>query len=198
MFSYGFFLPQTLFIFIVCIVYSILPKGELVSLFGLIYFIIGSFIYKYQLLYAMDHRKHSTGRAWSIICHRIIVGLLVFQLAMAGQLALLSAIKRSILVIPLLAGTIWFGYFYRRSYDPLMKFIALRSLHRDDDAEVISLSQSRFDTDTEEGRIVDTSERTGMRFINPSLTSPLEDVWVSKRRVNGTHHSTNGDGEGNV
>ncbi|MCJ1391137.1 hypothetical protein MMC18_003999 [Xylographa bjoerkii] len=184
MFSYGFFLPQTLFIFIVCIVYSILPKGELVTLFGLIYFIIGSFIYKYQLLYAMDHRKHSTGRAWSIICHRVIVGLLVFQLAMAGQLALLTAIKRSLLVIPLLAGTIWFGYFYRRSYDPLMRFIALRSLHRDDDAEVISLSQSRFDNDTNEGQVVDTSERTGLRFINPSLILPLEDVWVSKKRAN--------------
>ncbi|MCJ1404606.1 hypothetical protein MMC11_007832 [Xylographa trunciseda] len=198
MFSYGFFLPQTLFIFIVCIVYSILPKGELVTLFGLIYFIIGSFIYKYQLLYAMDHRKHSTGRAWSIICHRVIVGLLVFQLAMAGQLALLTAIKRSLLVIPLLAGTIWFGYFYRRSYDPLMRFIALRSLHRDDDAEVISLSQSRFDNDTEDGRIVDTSDQTGLRFINPSLISPLEEVWVSKNRANGTHHTTNGNGEGNV
>ncbi|MCJ1319438.1 hypothetical protein MMC15_004774 [Xylographa vitiligo] len=198
MFSYGFFLPQTLFIFIVCIVYSILPKGELVTLFGLIYFIIGSFIYKYQLLYAMDHRKHSTGRAWSIICHRVIVGLLVFQLAMAGQLALLTAIKRSLLVVPLLAGTIWFGYFYSRSYDPLMKFIALRSLHRDDDAEVISLSQSRFDNDTEEGRVVDTSERTGLRFINPSLIAPLEDVWVSKNSVNGTHHTSNGGEEDNV
>ena len=198
MFSYGFFLPQTLFIFIVCIVYSILPKGELVTLFGLIYFIIGSFIYKYQLLYAMDHRKHSTGRAWSIICHRVIVGLLVFQLAMAGQLALLTAIKRSLLVIPLLAGTIWFGYFYSRSYDPLMKFIALRSLHRDDDAEVISLSQSRFDNDTEEGRVVDTSEQTGLRFINPSLITPLEDVWVSKNHVNGSHHALNGGEEDNV
>ncbi|MCJ1474664.1 hypothetical protein MMC13_003324 [Lambiella insularis] len=198
MFSYGFFLPQTLFIFIICIVYSILPKGELVTFFGLIYFVIGSFIYKYQLLYAMDHRQHSTGRAWSIICHRIIVGLLVFQLAMAGQLALLTALKRSLLVVPLFVGTVWFGLFYRKSYDPLMRFIALRSLHRDDDADIISLSQSRFDTETEGGRIVDTSEETGLRFINPSLIVPLEDAWVSKKQADGVNHDANGGGEDSV
>ena len=194
-FSYGFFLPQTMFIFIICIVYSILKRSELVTLFGLIYFIIGSFVYKYQLLYAMDHRQHSTGRAWSIICHRIIVGLAVFQFAMAGQLALKIAIKRSLLILPLLIGTIWFGYFYRRTYNPLMKYIALRSLHRDGDGEPIPLSESRDELDTDGGAAVDDSEETGVRFINPSLIVPLEGVWLTKRRSNGGTRRANGNGE---
>ena len=198
MFSYGFFLPQTLFIFIICIVYSVLPRSELVTLFGLLYFIIGNFIYKYQLLYAMDHRQHSTGRAWPIICVRVIVGLFVFQLAMAGQLALRTALKRSLLVVPLIIGTVWFGIYYTRTFDPLMRFIALRSLYRDDDTDVISLSENRFDNETEGGRIVDTSEETGLRYINPSLILPLEDVWISKKPSNGVNHNVNGNGEDNV
>ncbi|MCJ1313410.1 hypothetical protein MMC25_007088 [Agyrium rufum] len=181
-FSYGFFLPQTILIFIICLVYSILPDGELVTFFGLLYFIIGSFIYKYQLLYAMDHRQHSTGRAWIIICNRILVGLVVFQLAMLGTIAGRSAVKSSLLIVPLLVGTVWFGYFYRRSYQPLMKYIALRSLH-DDEAEVLSLGESRYATDTAGGRMVDESEETGIRFINPSLIIPLEDVWIAKRNM---------------
>ena len=199
MFSYGFFLPQTLFIFIICIVYSILPKSELVTIFGLIYFIIGSFVYKYQLLYAMDHRQHSTGRAWSIICNRVIVGLVVFQLIMAGQLALLTAIKRSLLVVPLLIGTIWFGYFYRGTYNPLMSFIALRSLKGDDDAEPIVLGESRYANDTDNGgAVVDESTETGLRYINPSLILLLEDAWVSKRQSRGSAHDANRGGEENA
>lgn len=114
---------------------------------------------------------------------------------MAGQLALLTAIKRSILVVPLLVGTVWFGLFYRRSYDPLMRFISLRSLRSEDDSELISLSQSRFDTDTQGGRIVDTSEETGLRFINPNLVVPLENAWVSKKHPNGANHDANSGGE---
>ena len=37
-----------------------------------------------QLLYAMDHPQHATGGAWPMICYRIIIGMGVFQLVMAG------------------------------------------------------------------------------------------------------------------
>ena len=167
------------------------------TLFGLLYFIIGGFVYKYQLLYAMDHRQHSTGRAWTIICNRIIVGLLVFQIAMIGQLALSSAIKRSILVVPLLVGTIWFSYFYRATYEPLMKFIALRSLKTDDQGDGLTLGESRYDSETNSGEAVDEDRETGMRFINPSLIIPLEDVWLSKQRDSQSNHLTNGHGDTN-
>ena len=177
--------------------YSVLPKSELVTLFGLIYFLIGSFIYKYQLLYAMDHRRHSTGRAWTIICNRVVVGLLVFQLAMTGQLAGRSAVKRAILVVPLLVGTVWFGFFYRRTYEPLMKFIALRSLHYDDQPDMPSLGESRYDSETNGGRAVDEDRATGMRYINPSLIIPLEDVWVMNKRMSGSNHAVDGVGEAN-
>jgi hypothetical protein len=116
----------------------------------------------------MDHRQHSTGGSWIMICDRIIVGLVIFQITMAGQLALRSAVKRSVGIVPLIALTIWFSYVYSRSYKPLMKFIALRSIkkaeHEDEE-----LSSSRYLTETRSRPTVDEVLETGMRFVNPSL-----------------------------
>lgn len=194
-FSYGFYLPQTILIYIVCIVYSVLPGSWFVLFFGLLYFIIGSFIYKYQLLYAMDHRRHSTGGAWPIICVRIVVGLVVFQLAMAGILGLSLAVYRAILILPLIAFSIWFIVYYQRTYEPLMKFIAIRSLNHDPPFGAIPQGQSRYESETSAGRDVDEDEGTGLRYINPSLVAPLEDVWLAKKRPGSANHRGNGSTE---
>ena len=183
-FSYGFYLPQTMLIFVVCVIYSVLPSSWMIQLFGLIYFMIGSFIYKYQLLYAMVHRQYSTGRAWPMICDRIIVGLVVFQIAMTGILALKSALTPSILLLPLLAATIWFTIYFRRTYHPLMTFIALRSIDRDGSLDLPEPSETPWDRDTDRGRAVDTDPETGLRYINPNLVVPLEKLWIRKSALN--------------
>jgi len=130
MFSYGFYLPTALLIFIICMVYSVLRSSWQVLLAGVAYFFLGHFVYKYQLLYAMDHQQQSTGRAWTMICDRIFVGLIFFQLTTAGQLILKQAVTRSVLMIPLLVATVWISIVYGRTYKPLMRFIALRSVKR--------------------------------------------------------------------
>lgn len=152
---------------------------------------IGGFTYKYQLLYAMDHREHSTGKAWSIICIRIIIGLILFQIAMAGVLTLRTAFKRSLLIIPLIAGTIWFAVYFLRSYDPLMEFIALRSLKSEGVPET-ERGESRYDSETAGGRTVDDSEETGLRYMNPSVIVPLENAWIGKRGSNDANGSNAG------
>ena len=177
-FNYGYYAPQTILVFIICIVYSVLDQSWLVQLAGLLFFLIGSFVYKYQLLYAMDHREHSTGRAWPMICNRIFVGLLVFQLAMAGWLALRKAFFCALLIVPLLVGTVWFDIYFQRTYDPLMKFIALRSIGSQDMVSIPPLPQSRWDAETDQGRTVDTDPVTGVRYINPNLVAPLEKPWI--------------------
>lgn len=163
--------------------------------FGLLYFLIGNFIYKYQLLYAMDHRQHSTGKAWTIICERVVVGILVFQIAMAGVLALKTAILRSLLILPLLLGSIWFMIYYRRSYEPLMTFIALRSLHRDEMPGTLAPGESRYDSENSNGRDMDEDDETGLRFINPSLIIPLEEMWIAKEPANGSSRAHGHEGE---
>lgn len=180
-FSYGFYLPQTILIFIICIVYSVLRGSWMIILSGLIYFLIGSFVYKYQLLYAMDHRQHSTGKAWTMICDRVIVGLLLFQITVGGQLALKKALIRSAMLVPLIVGTIWFTVVYVKTYRPLMQFIALRSIRRAEQSdyngtadaeEDMTSSNERYESETRNRTTVDESRESGMRFVNPSLVSP--------------------------
>ncbi|KAK5276515.1 hypothetical protein LTR16_011081, partial [Cryomyces antarcticus] len=130
----------------------------------------------------MDHRQHSTGRGWTMICDRVIVGLIVFQLTTAGQLALKGAVKRSVLIVPLLIATVWFSIVYSRTYKPLMKYIALRSVrkaehsdlgHADEDAPAdADLADRRYNSETRNGQTVDESRERGLRFINPSLIAP--------------------------
>jgi hypothetical protein len=131
-FIYGFYLPGALLIFIICMVYSVLRQSWQVLLAGLLYFMLGHFVYKYQLLYAMDHRQQATGRAWGMICDRIFMGLIFFQLTTAGQLVFKQALRRSLLMIPLLALTVGMSVVYGKTYKPLMKFIALSSVRREE------------------------------------------------------------------
>ena len=77
-----------------------------------------------------------------------------------------------------------------------MKYIALRSLHHGSnaDADSVPLSESRYDSETDHGRAVDEDETTGLRYMNPSLKVPLEEVWLSKRRANVHSHRSEGNG----
>lgn len=216
-FSYGFYLPTALLIFIICLVYSILRTSWAVLLAGLAYFMLGHFVYKYQLLYAMDHMQQSTGRAWMMICDRVFVGLIFFQATTAGQLILKQAVPRSVLMVPLIIGTIWMSIVHSRTYSPLMRFIALRSVKRGEQyhdsvsPEPVSSrassdefdpernvwadgdgAQMRYNRETRQrhGMAVDESPETGLRFINPSLVAPLKAVWMGDGQDRG--HGTAG------
>ncbi len=77
------------------------------------YFTLGYFTYKYQLIYAMDQPQPATGGAWPMICYRVILGLVVFQVTMAGLLALRTAFTQAVLVIPLVFCTAWYSYGFK-------------------------------------------------------------------------------------
>jgi len=183
-FQYGFYLPQSMLIFVICVVYSILPAAWLILVFGLIYFIIGAFIYKYQLLYAMEHVQHSTGRIWPMICNRIFLGLIIFHIVMTGLLAASQALTQAVLMGPLVVGTIWFILYFQKTYFPLMYFIALRRISQEPDPVLLEPSESAWDRATDRGRTVDTDPATGVRYMNPNLTQPLEKLWIRKPMLN--------------
>lgn len=138
-----------------------------------------------QLLYAMDHPQHATGGAWPMICYRIMVGMGVFQLVMAGLIALDKEFFAAALVVPLIPITIWYSYYFGRNYEPLTKFIALRSIRREDDAEV-NIAGEDLGINHPPGIIrresitLDESREKGMKFVNPSLIVPLEKMWITK------------------
>jgi calcium permeable stress-gated cation channel len=176
-FKYGFYLPSAILIFILCLVYSILPAGYMVLFFGVSYFVFGYYIYKYQLLYAMEHPRHSTGRAWPMICYRIMVGMGVFQVVMAALIGLQKSYTAAILVLPLIPTTISYSYYYARRYEPLTKFIALRSIRRASSSDPNALDND-FGSDRPVGHFrrwsttIDESREKGVKFINPNLVTP--------------------------
>ncbi|KAI0890152.1 DUF221-domain-containing protein [Annulohypoxylon maeteangense] len=184
LFNYGFYLPTALLVFILCLVYSILPGAHIVLFLGICYFTLGYFVYKYQLLYSMDQPQHATGGAWPIICGRIIVGLVAFQVIMIAILVLQAAFIAAGLIVPLLVLTFWYHFYSRRRFTPLTRFIALRSIKRATDPGL----GSRPDRDPEQIQrqtrlsrrmsTIDEDREKGMRFINPSLVIPLEQPWV--------------------
>lgn len=198
-FTYGYYLPTALLIFIICMVYSVLRQSWTVLLAGFAYFALGHFVYKYQLLYAMDHSPHSTGRAWGMMCDRVFVGMIFFQLTTAGQLLAKQALSRSVLMIPLTIATIWFSIVFGQTYKPLLKFIALRNIKKaqldeytaPDDPLPDGLAESErnvwADLDVNQWRYY-REARSGVpsnqdlvRYVNPSLVQPLRGVWVANK-----------------
>lgn len=178
-FNYAFYLPTALLVFILCLVYSAMPGGFLVLLLGFVYFVLGHFTYKYQLLYAMEQPQHATGGAWRIICYRIVLGLVVFQLTMSGVLALRKAFIEASLVVPLLVGTLWYGYYFRDRFEPLTRFISLRSIKRGGDPGANAILDEDFGGAGGQEReqlvrvsTIDEDRERGSRFVNPSLVIP--------------------------
>lgn len=213
-FSYGFYLPNALLIFIICMVYCIFRQSWTVQLAGFSYFVFGHFVYKYQLLYAMDHSPHSTGKAWGMICDRIFVGMVFFQLTTAGQLILKNALRRAATMVPLIIATIWFSIVFGRTYKPLLRFIALQNIkkaqHEDYSAPddplpgaLVEPEQNVWaDPDVDQWRYYRESNSNSpsppelVRFVNPSLVSPLRGVWLANKNfADGILGTSGGDSD---
>ncbi|WBW72177.1 calcium ion transmembrane transporter [Schizosaccharomyces osmophilus] len=122
-FSIGIYLPQPMFILMICLCYSII--SPLILIFGLIYFIVGFLIYKYELIYQMEHPQHSTGKLWSIIFERIIFGCLLLQLTMMGLMSLRKAYWLSTVIFPLFCFTLTSAYNFSKMIQPAMEFVSL-------------------------------------------------------------------------
>lgn len=184
LFNYGFYLPTSLLVFMLCLIYSVLPNCQQVLLLGVIYFTLGYYVHKYQLLYSMDQPQHATGGAWRLICYRIILGLCIFQVVMGGILTLRGAFYGAALTVPLLAFTVWYAYYFNRRYTPLTVFIALRSIKRSSDPSSEGNPGRDPAQQPREMRLqrrmstVDEDKEKGMQFIIPSLIVPLEQPWI--------------------
>lgn len=125
-FDFGINLPQHILIFSIILIYSVVSTKIVTS--GLVYFMLGYFVYKYQLIYSFVHPPHSTGKVWPMIFRRLIFGMFIFQLFMCGTLALEGAILLSILCTPLFIVTAVVVWNFEKYYTPLYLFIALRAI----------------------------------------------------------------------
>ncbi|OAA55756.1 hypothetical protein ISF_07861 [Cordyceps fumosorosea ARSEF 2679] len=214
-FQYGFYLPTSLLVFNLCFIYSALMPGPTILVFGIIYFALGYFTFKYMLLYAMDQPQHATGGAWRIICSRLVIGILVFEVVMVGQIASLSAFFQSVSILPLIPFTVWYSYYFTRRFEPLTKYIALRAIVTGDGDDEEAIVDDEEEDSWEEGQdrplangasssgrllrrgsTMDELREQGLSFVNPSLVSPLLKAWIYKDPppVPGSEGSSQADG----
>lgn len=125
-FDLGLILPQHILIFIITILYSSISTKILVS--GLVYFILGFYTYKYQLVYSLVHPYHSTGKAWPIIFKRICLGVFFLHLQIFGSLALEQSFILAGLMLPVFPVTLIALMFFNKNYEPLLNYIALDAI----------------------------------------------------------------------
>ncbi|ODV60144.1 putative transmembrane protein, partial [Ascoidea rubescens DSM 1968] len=185
-FNFGLSLPQPMLILIITLMYSVISTKILAS--GVVYFMIGYFVYKYQLMYSMVHPPHSTGKVWPIIFRRIILGLLLLQLTMAGTLALQNAYVLATCLAPLPVITIGFLYEFQRRYLPLSNFIALRAI-KNDELEDNSLSPRMRGINDDDNSLMikrlasrktlDERREQNQTYEYPYLFQPLDGPWIS-------------------
>lgn len=201
--NYGIHLPQPILILIVVMLYSVISSKIMAA--GTFYFILGYFVYKYQLMYSMVHPQHSTGRAWPLIFRRVCLGLVLFHLTMAGILALQSAYFLAATLTPLPISTLLVWYNFEDAIVPLLGFIALRSIRTtgserrndidfsfvDDDAEndeshngddtFLTAQGEDEQTPLQRRRYshtIDEQREKNLRYINPNLIRPLDGPWI--------------------
>ncbi|KAM5347882.1 hypothetical protein ACJ41O_007706 [Fusarium nematophilum] len=188
-FQYGFFLPTALLVFNLCMIYSVLSHGFAILITGVIYFSLGYFTFKYMVLYAMDQPQHATGGAWRIISYRIIVGLVVFEVVMVGQIASQKAFFQSVAVLPLVPFTIWYSYYIKQRFEPLTRYIALRAIGSNGYADDSAATDDAFENEDgprpsqailRRGSTLDEFKEKGLSFVNPSLVAPLQQPWIYK------------------
>ncbi|TPX60735.1 hypothetical protein PhCBS80983_g01641 [Powellomyces hirtus] len=104
--NYGFLYPIHVLIFVICICYSTI--APLILLPGALYFAVGWFVYRNQLLFVYVKEWESYGYHWVMAFHRCTVGLGVAQVLLAGLLALKKSPTASAFCVPLVVLTIIF------------------------------------------------------------------------------------------
>lgn len=157
-FDFGILLPQHLLIFMIILIYLVVLTKIVTS--GLAYFVLGAYVYKYQLVYNFVHPPHSTGKVWPMIFRRVMLGLVIFQLFMCGTLALEGALLLAALSLPLLLVTAIVLWNFERYYLPLSTFIALRAIQNPDDfdKEFDESREGSVSTSPSEGIVASTGE----------------------------------------
>ncbi|RLV93943.1 Calcium permeable stress-gated cation channel 1 [Spathaspora sp. JA1] len=158
-FDFGIHLPQHILIFMIILIYSVVSTKIVTC--GLVYFIMGLLVYKYQLVYNFVHPPHSTGKVWPMIFRRVMLGLIIFQLFMCGTLALESAILLSIMCAPLIPVTLFICWNFEKYYVPLNTFIALRAILSPYDYDKVFDDDQSFNSDEEESALEIRSSEAG-------------------------------------
>lgn len=111
-----------LFIFTVAFLFA--PLVPLISVAGLVYFVVTYHVYKYQCLYVFDTRIETGGRMWPLVVERIFASQVIAQLAMAAVLWARGGKIQSYTMLPLVLITVALHHYTVRYIKPRTKLVA--------------------------------------------------------------------------
>lgn len=180
-FNFGLQLPQPMLILIITVTYSVISTKILTA--GLIYFLIGYFVFKYQLLYACVHPPHNTGKVWPLVVRRVMMGLIIFHMMMFGTLALEKAFACASFIVPLPILTLFLLWHFHKHYIPLSTFIALRSIednelpYHGDDEEALFATQTS--STMNRAQTLDERREIDQTYEFPNLVCSLDGPLVA-------------------
>ncbi|KAJ6568448.1 hypothetical protein B0H10DRAFT_2164417 [Mycena sp. CBHHK59/15] len=133
MINYGIVYPQAILMFVITMLYSV--TQPLILIFGAIYFGNAYVVYKYKLLFVFYKPYESQGQAWPLTFVRLIWGVMIFLIFMTGFFLLQNTYASSklsyfitILLAPLLVGTLLWSWYVDKALKPLGEFVSLSSV----------------------------------------------------------------------
>ncbi|KAI8825638.1 uncharacterized protein EV422DRAFT_134538 [Fimicolochytrium jonesii] len=121
--NYGMLYPIHVLIFVIVICYSTIAPIILVP--GSLYFALGWFVFRNQLLFVYVKEWESYGYHWVLAFHRCTVGLGIYQVLIVGLLALKNSPTASALCAPLVGFTIVFHIYCRKIFGKRSHLIPL-------------------------------------------------------------------------
>lgn len=177
-FDFGLQLPQPILILVITITYSVISTKIVTA--GLIYFLIGYFVYKYQLLYACVHPPHNTGKVWPLVVRRVIMGLLIFHAMMVGTLTAEKAYVCATAILPMPLLTVYVFWYFHKHYLPLSSYIALRLIDNNE-SPYHDEEQALSDANNNLARVQNLDEEREPRqsYVYPNLVSDLDGPLVA-------------------
>ncbi|KZV93163.1 DUF221-domain-containing protein [Exidia glandulosa HHB12029] len=143
MVNYGAVYPQAILVFVITMLYSVIQP--LILFFGAAYFGISYVVYKYKLLFVFYKPYESQGQAWPITFVRMMWGVLIFQVFMAGIFLLKQSFILASLMAPLILFTTYWTWSMDALFGPLSNFVGLSSVcevQRGEDSDEVARLRS--------------------------------------------------------
>ncbi|KAJ3232428.1 hypothetical protein HDU81_002980 [Chytriomyces hyalinus] len=124
--NFGILYPIHILIFIIALIYSVV--APLILLPATIYFGLGYLVYRNQLLFVYVKEWEAYGRHWTMAFSRIIIGLIIFQITMAGMFLIKGANYCSIIPVLLIPTTAIFHAHCMETFQKRTRIIPLDQL----------------------------------------------------------------------
>ncbi|ORX34475.1 hypothetical protein BD324DRAFT_636070 [Kockovaella imperatae] len=126
MLNYGWVYPQALLVFTITLTFSVVMP--LILIFGALYFGVAYLVYKYKLLFMYFKPYESNGEAWRITFHRLLWGVMIFQIFMTGLFSLQKPYWLFFAMVPLVLWTLWWSWTTDAEFKGLSEYVALSSI----------------------------------------------------------------------